>query len=422
VKLTIVTETFPPEVNGVAMTFGHLARELARRGNAVTVCRPLRDDLINHEGKADFVEELFTGVPIPGYPLLRLGLPARRRLLRQWTQNRPDLVHVVTEGPLGASAVSAARALNIPVTSSFHTNFHAYTSHYGFGLFRRVALAWLKRVHNRTQRTFTPTMQLCAELSAVGFQNLRLLSRGVDLVHFSPARRSAELRASWGAGPDDIVVLHVGRMAAEKNYPLLFRAFAAMQSANPRIRCVLAGEGPLKGQLARDYPQHIFAGFFSREEIGRYYASADIYVHASLTETFGNVLTEAMASGLAVAGFDYAAARQFIQTDTNGLSVPCAEPDRLVAAAVRLATDAALRDRLRARARAVLLDQSWEKVVARFETDLTEVIDEHTSKSRASSLRPPLAESATTAPVPAKYCSPHEGARSHSHRWFWRRP
>lgn len=400
-KLTIVTETFPPEVNGVAMTFGHLAQELARRGNAVTVCRPRRPDLVSREPTTNFVEELFTGVPIPGYPLLRLGLPARRRLMRQWRLNRPDLVHVVTEGPLGASAVSAARALNIPVTSSFHTNFHAYTSHYGFGLFRRVALAWLKRVHNRTQRTFTPTMQLCAELSAVGFQNLRLLSRGVDLVHFSPARRSTELRASWGAGPEDVVVLHVGRMAAEKNYPLLFRAFAAMQSANPRIRCVLAGEGPLKAQLARDYPQHIFAGFFSREEIGRYYASADIYIHPSLTETFGNVLTEAMASGLAVAGFDYAAARQFIQNDVNGLSVPCAEPDALVAAAVRLATDAGLRDRLRSKARAVLLDQSWEKVVARFEADLAEAIDEHSSKNKAG-FRPPPVESTATAPVLAK--------------------
>ena len=400
-KLTIVTETFPPEVNGVAMTFGHLAQELARRGNAVTVCRPRRPDLVSREPTTNFVEELFTGVPIPGYPLLRLGLPARRRLIRQWRKNRPDLVHIVTEGPLGASAVSAARALNIPVTSSFHTNFHAYTSHYGFGLFRRIALAWLRRVHNRTQRTFTPTTQLCAELSAVGFQNLRLLSRGVDLIHFSPARRSAELRASWGAGPDDVVVLHVGRMAAEKNYPLLFRAFAAMQSANPRIRCVLAGEGPLKAQLARDYPQHIFAGFFSREEIGRYYASADIYIHPSLTETFGNVLTEAMASGLAVAGFDYAAARQFIQNDANGLSVSCAEPDALVAAAVRLATDAGLRDRLRSKARAVLLEQSWEQVVTRFEADLAEAIDEHSSKSKAG-FRPPLAESTATAPALAK--------------------
>ena len=373
-KLTFVTETFPPEINGVAMTIGQLTTHLHERGHEVTVCRPRRDDLTHLSQAGGLKEATFPGMPIPGYPLLRLGFPAYHRLIRTWKASRPDLVHVVTEGPLGASAVSAARALGIPVTSSFHTNFHAYARHYGFGLLRATALRWLRRVHNRTLCTFAPTTRLCEELAALGFRNLRVLSRGVDLGHFSPTRRSDELRASWGAGPDDVVVLHVGRMAAEKNYPLLFRCFAAMQAAHPRVKCVLAGEGPLKAQLVRDYPQHVFAGFFSREEIGRYYASADVYIHPSLSETFGNVLTEAMASGLAVAGFDYAAAQQFIVHGKNGLAVPCAEPDALVDAATRLATDAALRNRLRSTSRDALLAQSWHDVVERFEADLLNVV------------------------------------------------
>ncbi len=398
-KLTIVSETFPPEVNGVAMTFGHLARELGRRGHEVTVWRPRRDDLVNHSPPAEFAEVLVRGVPIPGYPLLRLGLPARGAFLRRWRAHRPDLVHVVTEGPLGASAIAAARTLGVPVTSSFHTNFHRYTSHYGFGPLQKIALAWLRRVHNRTLRTFAPTAELCDELRGFGFRHLRVLSRGVDLTHFDPARRSDELRASWGAGPDDLVVIHVGRVAAEKNYPLLFRAFDAMRAANARVRCVLAGEGPLKAQLARDHPEHIFAGFFSREEIGRYYASADLYIHASLTETFGNVLTEAMASGLAVAGFDYAAARQFIQHGVNGLAVPCDDADALIAAGVQLATDAPLRNRLRARARDALLAQSWDRVVGRFEADLLEVVREHPNSSRPG---PRAAFVPRTAPSPTQ--------------------
>jgi glycosyltransferase involved in cell wall biosynthesis len=169
------------------------------------------------------------------------------------------------------------------------------------------------------------------------------------------------------------VVIHVGRMAAEKNYPLLFRAYAAMREANPACRFVLAGEGPLKRSLMRANPGCIFAGFFSRDEIGRYYASADIYVHASLTETFGNVLTEAMASGLAAVGFDYAAARVFVRDGENGLTAPRDRPEALVAAAVRLATDPALRNRLRLAGRAAVEAQSWEKVIARFEADLEEV-------------------------------------------------
>jgi len=379
VKLTIVTETFPPEVNGVAMTFGHIARELGRRGHQVTVFRPKRDDLAAPDSNPGYREVGLPGMPIPGYPLLRLGLPAASTLRRRWRRERPDLVHMVTEGPLGSSAVSAARELGVPVTSSFHTNFHAYTRDYGFAPLRHLVLAWLRRVHNRTHRTFAPTAELCAELGALGFRDLAVLSRGVDLRHFDPGRRSAELRAAWGAGPDDPVVLHVGRMAPEKNYPLLFRAFAAMRAAEPRLKVVVAGDGPLQASLVRAHPECHFAGFFSREEIGRYYASADLYVHASLTETFGNVLTEALASGLAVAGFDYAAARQFIRDGENGLVVPCDRPDALVAAAVRLVTDRPLRDRLRHAARAAVAPQSWEHVIGRFEAELLAVAGEPAS-------------------------------------------
>lgn len=374
VNLAIVTETFPPEVNGVAMTFGVIARELGRRGHRVRIYRPRRHDLPAADQHPEYQVTPLPGMAIPGYPLLRLGLPARGRLQRAWRQDRPDLVHVVTEGPLGASAVTAARTLRIPVTSSFHTNFHAYTHNYGFAPLRRAVLGWLRRVHNRTQRTFAPTQELCDELRAAGFANLGVLSRGVDTDCFSPARRDPQLRSEWGAGPDDPVVLHVGRMAPEKNYALLFDIYAAMQRANPRLRFVLAGDGPLRETLIRQHPECRFAGFYSREEIGRYYASADIYIHASLTETFGNVLTEAMACGLAVAGFNYAAARQFIRPGINGLVAPCDQPGTLLNLAVDLARDADLRQRLRSAARAALADQSWPQVIGRFEADLAAAI------------------------------------------------
>ncbi|ACB75822.1 glycosyltransferase family 4 protein [Opitutus terrae] len=392
-KLSIVTETFPPEINGVALTFGHVARELSRRNHAVTVFRPARRDrfLIGEP----YREVPLPGVPIPGYPLLRVGLPAPLALRRYWRTERPDLVHVVTEGPLGASAIRAARALRIPVTSSFHTNFHRYMRHYRCAPLERIALGWLRRVHNRTRCTFVPTLELREELAQLGFANLRLFSRGVDTAQFTPARRSAPLRARWGAGPDDPVVLHVGRMAAEKNYPLLLATFAAMRSAQPHCRFVLVGDGPLRASLERAHPEFRFTGFVSRDELAQYYASADIYVHASLTETFGNVLTEAMASGLAVAAFDYASARLFIRSGVNGLNVPCAAPDALVDAAVALASSAGLRERLRTAARAALAEQSWPRVIARFEADLLEVIAE----AQPAAARTPLAFSVRASPT-----------------------
>ncbi len=370
VKIAIVSETFPPEVNGVAMTFGVIARELGRRGHEVTIYRPERADLPPPEAELHYRQVPMPGMNIPGYSLLRLGWPAWGKLRRAWRQHRPDLVHVVTEGPLGASAVTVARQLAIPVTSSFHTNFHAYTGNYGFAALQRLVLGWLRRVHNRTARTFAPTDELCAELSKQGFDHMTLLSRGIDTACFAPAKRCDGLRAEWGVKPGDRVVLHVGRMAPEKNYDLLFKIYAAMRAADPRLKFVLAGDGPLREQLVADHPECRFAGFYSREEIGRYYASADIYIHASLTETFGNVVTEAMASGLAVASFDYAAGRQFIRHGENGLLAPCDEPETLERVSLQLVENDPLRVQLGKQARHGFEEQSWDKVIGRFESDL----------------------------------------------------
>ncbi|MEN9634439.1 MAG: hypothetical protein RL077_2843 [Verrucomicrobiota bacterium] len=372
-KIAIVTETFPPEINGVAMTFGVIARELSRRGHKVTVYRPRRDDILRGENAPSYAVVSLPGMPIPGYPLLRLGLPAWGALRRHWQKERPDLVHVVTEGPLGSSAITVARALGLPVTSSFHTHFHSYAQHYGYGQLARFVLAWLRRVHNRTERTFAPTAELCTELTLLGFDRVSLLSRGVDTWQFHPVRRSEQLRLSWAASADDPVVIHVGRMAAEKNYELLFRAFAAMRKAEPRCRFVLVGDGPLRQRLQREHLEVVFTGFISQADLSRHYASADIYIHASLTETFGNVLTEAMASGLAVAGFDYAAARQFVDHGRTGLSVPVDEPEALLEAAVLLATDDLLRAQLRQHARSAVESQSWEAVIGGFESELVAV-------------------------------------------------
>jgi len=370
-KLAIVTETFPPEINGVAMTFGTLADKLAAKGHSLTILRPQRRDLSRlPKGDARYRVVTFPGFGIPGYPALRMGFPAWGRLRRLWENDRPDLVHVVTEGPLGASAVSVARSMRIPVTSSYHTHFHSYASHYGIRPVAGLTLAWLRRLHNRTQATFAPTLELCSELDAKGFKGLQLLSRGIDLEQFRPQRRSLQLRAEWGAGASTPVVLHVGRMAPEKNYPLLFRLFEAMRMANPALRFVLAGEGPLRESLQRAHPECRFLGFMERSEIGRVFASCDIYIHASSTETFGNVVTEAMASGLAVAGYDYAAAREFIRDGDNGLLAPFGDEQALHLAARRLASDADLREKLASAAPAALRAQGWDQVVDRFEAEL----------------------------------------------------
>lgn len=368
------------------MTLGRLVDGLAARGHRITIIRPRQ----RHESPRFSVTQRLAcrqvrlpGVPIPGYPQLRLGLPAGQRLRQQWTLNRPDLVHVATEGPLGASAITTARRLGIPVTSSFHTNFDQYTRDYRIGWMKPVVAAWLRHVHNRTLRTFAPTRDLLARLETEGYQNLRLLSRGVDSTLFNPGRRDASLRASWGVGPDDPVVLHVGRIAAEKNYPLLFRAFDAIKAVQPRARLVLVGDGPLLAAYQRQRPDVMFTGFYTGANLARHYASGDIYLHTSTTETFGNVVTEALGSGLAVAAFDYAAAHEFIRHGENGLTAPVGDEAAFLANAVRLARDPALRGRLATQGALTARSLSWDAIIDRFLADLQEAAREFHATAQA---------------------------------------
>ncbi|HVU15799.1 MAG TPA: glycosyltransferase family 1 protein [Candidatus Didemnitutus sp.] len=401
--LALVTETYAPEINGVAMTLGRLVDGLAARGHRVTIIRPRQ----RHESPRFSVTHRLAcrqvrlpGVPIPGYPQLRLGLPATRRLRQLWDLSRPDLVHVATEGPLGASAITVAHQLGLPVTSSFHTNFDQYTRDYRIGWMRGIVAAWLRRVHNRTRRTFVPTRDLLARLQREGYQNLRLFSRGADTKLFSPERRDERLRTSWGAGPNDLVVLHVGRMAAEKNYKLLFAAFDRLRAVAPTARLVLVGDGPMLARYQSQRPDAVFTGFYTGANLARHYASGDIYLHASVTETFGNVITEAMASGLAVSAFDYAAAHEFIRHGENGLVAPVGREDQFLDHAARLAGDPVCRARLAAAGRQTALELSWDRVVDGFERDLLEVMAESPGAARpASTTSPTLGATTKIAPT-----------------------
>jgi glycosyltransferase involved in cell wall biosynthesis len=369
-KLALVTETFPPEINGVAMTLQRLVEGLARRGNEVTVLRPRQNPADAPVTTRSYREQLFPSLPIPGYDFLRLGLPARRRLLALWGRDRPDLVHIATEGPLGYSALRAARTLGLPVSSSFHTNFHAYSRHYGCGFLTRPALAYLRHFHNRTRATFAPTDELNAELAAAGFARLRLLARGVDTRLFSPAHRSESLRAQWGLAPDDIAIVHVSRLAPEKNYPLVIEACVSIRATHPTAKFIFVSDGPIRKKLQRAHPWIHFPGFLDPEALAAHYASADLFLYASLTETFGNVVLEAMASGLPVLAFNYAAAARFIRHRENGWLVPCADRVAFLDAARTLSNDAPLRHRLGPAARATAEMIPWDAIVAGFERDL----------------------------------------------------
>lgn len=364
-KLALVTETYPPEVNGVAMTLSRLVAGLRERGHEVEVTRPRQK---NENGPTrDF---LVPGIEIPFYPALRIGLPVVAGLEARWRVSRPDVVHVATEGPLGLASLTAAGRLRLPVTSSFHTNFHAYGGHYGVAALRDATLAYLRWFHNLTRLTLVPTRQMVAELAAERFRCLAVMARGVDATLFDPARRSAALRAAWGASPDDPVVLYVGRMAAEKNLGLAVEAFLRLREREPRAKFVLVGDGPAREALARAHPEFHYAGMRSGGELAEHYASGDLFLFASVTETFGNVVTEAMASGLAVVAYDYAATREHVRDGENGFAARLDDAGDFHATAARALAARARWPAIRSEARRTALGLTWAAVVTRFEADV----------------------------------------------------
>ncbi|MEM0896601.1 MAG: glycosyltransferase family 1 protein [Verrucomicrobiota bacterium] len=371
-RFTIITDTYPPEVNGVAMTLNRLADGLVQLGHDVEVVHPKRDgesDSISGSGVRSF---LVPGFPVPKYPELRMGFPQGLQLAARWKEARPDAIYVATEGLLGNSAVGAARSMKIPIVSGYHTNFAQYMGCYRVPMLEKITMHYLKAMHNRTFCTMAPTEEMAGELRAEGFENVKVMGRGVDANLFSPDKRDESLRGKWGAGPDDVVAICVGRIAPEKNLPLAIDAFLAERKGSPGMKFVLVGSGPEEEELAERYGDDvIWAGVQRGEDLARHYASADLFLFPSLTETYGNVLVEAMASGLVALGFRYAAAEMHVFDGENGFTVDCDNVDGFAPKLREVLAMRASWPEIQAAARAKATELSWEAVFRRFEEQLT---------------------------------------------------
>ena len=372
-RIAMVTETYPPEVNGVARTIGLMAEGLQRRGHSIELVRPRQNGHDHAANLENFAEVLLTGIPIPRYTQLKMGMPSRRLLEHRWKDERPDIVHVATEGPLGWSALAAARRLGIPVATDFHTNFHTYMRDYGMAWLARPVAAYLRSFHNRAACTMVPTREIAEDLARLRFERLRVVGRGVNPAVFSPGRRSRELRASWGADDATLVALCVSRFAHEKNFALVIQAYEAMRRIRADAKLILVGDGPLADELRKKSIGYVIAGRKVNGELSRHYASADVFLFPSMSETWGNVTLEAMASGLGIVAYDYAAAREVMRHGTNGLLAPFGDAAAFVAHAEALARDPALAQSLGRAARERAESLTWDRIVEDFEAVLVDV-------------------------------------------------
>ena len=355
------------------MTLGRLTSGLQDRGYQVNVVCPARPERNGgFQSPVKLVE--VPGMPIPRYRELRFGLPAGKHLENLWRTHPPKWVHIATEGPLGWSALRIAERLEIPVVSSFHTNFHSYGGHYGYGFLKSMVLGWLRRVHNRTLRTFAPSEDLLRQLEEEGFRNLRLMARGIDTRLFDPQRRDQNLRDRWGADPSTPVALYVGRLAKEKNLDLVIQSWRRMRHELPSMPLVLVGDGPERARIQKEFPEIHLAGMQQGESLAAHYASADCFIFGSVTETFGNVVTEAMASGLTVLAYDYAAPARFIDSGSNGFTVPFGNEEAFLELAVTMARKQADWQSMGALARQRVLPESWDSVIDDYLSETTALL------------------------------------------------
>jgi glycosyltransferase involved in cell wall biosynthesis len=350
----------------------------------VRLIRPRQNGVTRQGLKSGLQESLVPGLPIPGYRDLRFGLPVYWRLRRWWRANPPDAVYIATEGPLGHAAVSAARSLAIPNLTGFHTQFHRYSSHYKLGLLKDRIIDSLRWFHNRSDGTLVPSATLRDELTGMGFRNVQLLSRGVDTELFHPRRRSTALRESWGCQSDEPVLLYVGRLASEKNLELAVRCLDVITPRIPGTKLFLVGDGPQRERLQTAHPQLVVTGPKVGVDLARHYASADLFLFPSLTETFGNVVLEAMASALPVIAFDYAAAKTHIRSGENGIRVPMDDSGAFIEAAVTLLNDRESLVAMRKQARATAKALSWDRIIQDFETCCWSVIGRNGGQTPAS--------------------------------------
>jgi phosphatidylinositol alpha 1,6-mannosyltransferase len=350
-RVAVVTESFLPQVNGVANTVRHVVEHLGRRGHETLVVAP-GPGPAEHAG-AEVVR--VRSLRLPGYRSFPVGLPDPE-VARALERFSPDVVHLASPIALGAAGLRAARRIGVPTVGVYQTDVSGFARQYGVRA-DVVIDHWVGRLHQRMDRTLVPSRRSQQQLAAVGVTDTHLWRRGVTLDLFDPSRRDEELRASWQVA-DRVAVGYVGRLAAEKQVRRLVEVARV-----PGVRLVVVGDGPERAWLERQLPGAVFTGFLAGTELARAFASLDVFVHPGEAETFCQTVQEAQAAGVSVVAPAAGGPLDLVRSGETGLLYDPADRWSLRQAVARLAGDGALRARLAGAGRAAVAHRPWSAVV-----------------------------------------------------------
>ncbi len=371
-KVVYFTESLLPHVDGVSRTLAQLFSFLERRRVDFRIYSPF---VPGPEVEWSHRVRPVRYVRFPLYPDYRVSLPfgrATRRELDAWS---PDLVHVVSPTPMAARAQRWAASRGVPAVASFHTHFVSYFRYYGVPWLEGLGWRMLGRFYGRCARVYAPSGSIVAELESHGIDRTELWSRGIDLGLYSPEHRSPELRTLAGADDATPVLLMVSRLVKEKDMADLVEMERELRRRGSIHRLVLVGDGPMRAELEAALPDAFFAGHQGGEALARWYASGDAFVFPSTTETFGNVVVEAQASGLPTVVVDRGGPPDLVEPGETGWIARANDPRDLAARVESLLRDPAERRRMGAAARAAARERDWDAINGRLLESYQAVID-----------------------------------------------